>query len=69
MGLGRIAASVHTEIIALLGSVQRLEDLNTEGRDITISICSDSQAAQRVLAVLATRSQLTTNRGIQGGSR
>ena len=42
--------------MAILGCAQRLEDLSTEGRHI--SICSDSQAALRALAVPAIHSRL-----------
>ena len=38
MSLKRYATICQTEVIALLGFVQRLEDINTGGRDI--SICS-----------------------------
>ena len=56
LSLGRYATVFQTEVMAILGCAQRLEDLNTEGRHI--SICSDSQAALRALAVPVTRSRL-----------
>ena len=53
---GRYATGFQTEVMAIMGCTQRLEDLNTEGRHI--SICPDSQAALMALAVPATRSRL-----------
>ena len=49
--MGLYATVFRTELMALLGYAQRLEDLNTVGRDI--SIYSDSQAALRALAIPA----------------
>ena len=54
--LGRYATIFQTEVMAILGSVQRLEDLNTESRHI--SICSDIRVVLRALAVPVTRSRL-----------
>ena len=54
--LERYATVFQTEVMAILGCAQRLEDRNTEGRHI--SICSDSQAALRALAVPAIHSRL-----------
>ena len=45
LSLGRYAIVFQTEVMAILGCAHRLEDLNTEGRHI--SICLDSQAALR----------------------
>ena len=50
--LARYATVFQTKIMALLGCAQRLEGLNTEGKDI--SICSNSQVALRALAAPAT---------------
>ena len=54
--LGRYATVFQIEVNGVLGRAQRLEDLNIEGRHI--SICSDSQVAPRALVVLVTRSWL-----------
>ena len=54
--LGRYAIVFQTEVMAIMGCAQRFEDLNTEGR--YISICSDSQAVLRALAVPVTHSWL-----------
>ena len=54
--LERYVTVFQTEVMAILGCAQRLADLNAEGW--YISICSDSQATLRALAVLAIRSRL-----------
>ena len=54
--LGWYVTVFQTEFMAILGCAQRLEDLNTKGRHI--SIYCDRQVALRALAVPANHSEL-----------
>ena len=56
MSLGWYATVFQTNVMALRGYIQRLEDLNIEGT--VISICLDSLEALRVLAVPVNLSRL-----------